>query len=145
MYTRPLRYIGNISFETDSSCSNKGDIAKILESYNSNVSKVLNGQITDDELTFAKNKLKGSVISVFETDENTVPWLLCSGEKQGTIESIDKIKDIIDSITIEDLQRAANYAFKSKPRYFSSLTQQTYDANKEYLQNLGEPELRLNQ
>ena len=44
--------------------------------------------------------------------------------------------DMIDNITVDDIYNAANYVFSGKPLYSIVATQDTLDANKEYLDSL---------
>ena len=44
--------------------------------------------------------------------------------------------NIIDSITKEDIQKAANYVFNNKPIYSLVASKDTLNANKEFLDTL---------
>ena len=122
---------------------NKGDINKIYNGYKKGINEVLSFNINDDELLLAKNKLKGGIASQFEDKTETLDYYLHEKCLNPTgIESLTQQKDIIDSITIEDIKKAANYIFANKPKYIISAKQNVIDENTEYINTLGKIEKR---
>ena len=134
--------VGCISLSTDSSCNNKDDASKILNSYKANIAEILNGKITQEELILAKNKIKGSIAGMFENNENINIYLMAGFDHEVELENISQINKIIDSITIEDIQKASNYVFKNKPRYFMNVTDKTLNDNEALFATLGKIEKR---
>ena len=50
--------------------------------------------------------------------------------------TVTSLYNIIDSITKEDIQKAANYVFNNKPIYSLVASKDTLNANKEFLSSL---------
>lgn len=105
--------IGTIYLRTDSSCKNKSDIQKIQQDYNKNIAQLLNGEISQEELLFAKNQLKGLL---FESAQ-LGPYFHLILRMPNALNSLSKIEKMIDEINIKNIRAAANYAFKDKPKH----------------------------
>ena len=52
------------------------------------------------------------------------------------IDEVNQKFKMIDEITVEDIKNAANYIFQNKPTYSLIATENTLEANKEFLNSL---------
>lgn len=135
--------VGAFYFNTESSCANQGDIQKIYEGYKKSVNEVKTGNITQDELVFAKNKLKGEIISYFTQGNYAVNYYLHDLVLMPNgLEILSQIEKIIDEIIIEDIRQYANYAFKANPKYIISAKSKVIEENNDFINSLGKIEKR---
>ncbi len=112
------------------------NIQKAIEGFNDNIAKLKTQKVTPQELDAAKKTLKSNLLTMLEsTDVKT--RIIDSGSKSFYgVDMANKILETIDTITADDIFNAANYIFKGKPVYSMTATQDTLDANKEYLASL---------
>lgn len=135
--------IGAFYLNTESSCSNKGDIETIFNGYKKGIDEALKGDITQDELTFAKNKLKGEMIAYFTQGNYDLNYYLHDlALIPAGLESLAQLEKIIDEITIEDIKNYATYAFKNKAKCLISAKSQVINDNNDYFNTLGVIEKR---
>lgn len=134
---------GMLILNTEASCNNKGDLEKIFTQYEQNFNSILNGQVTQEELLLAKNKLKGYLKSCFN-DKNTSMFELLHefAFDFNMINSLNSAGNIIDSITVDDINRAANYISRNKPQKILIAKQSLLDENSNYINSLGKIEKR---
>lgn len=118
--------IGEISYD---------NVQKSIDGFNRQINSLLNSEYTDSDLESAKNVLKTSLLS----NEGTFSKL-CSLDNGLShnfgIDYENKIYDVIDSITREDIDNFAKQVFSTKPIYSIVASKDTLEANKEYLDNL---------
>ncbi|MBR3605190.1 MAG: hypothetical protein IKL52_04090 [Candidatus Gastranaerophilales bacterium] len=134
---------GMIILNTEASCNNKGDLDKIFTQYGKNIAETMNGQITSDELVFAKNKIKGYLKSCFDDKSDKMFEKLHSCAFDANIvNSLANIDEILDSITIQDIQNAANYVFNNNSQKIIIAKQTLLDENADYIKTLGSVEKR---
>lgn len=134
---------GIIILNTEASCNNDGDLKKIYAQYDTNITELMNGQITEDELLLAKNKLKGYLKNCFnDKNEEMCEMFQNFAFKPHMINSLNNSDNIIDSITIEDIRNAANYAFNNKSQKILIAKQSMLDKNTDYINSLGSIEKR---
>lgn len=134
---------GMLVLNTEASCNNKGDLEKIFTQYDENFNSTLSGQIGEEELLFAKNKLKGYLKSCFNDKNNSLFELLHEfAFDLNMINSLNEAGDIIDSITVEDIYRAINYVAKNKPQKILIAKQSLLDENQDYINSFGKIEKR---
>lgn len=134
---------GMIMLNTEASCNNNGDLEKLFSQYQSNVNELLNGEISADELLLAKNKMKGYIKSCFnDKGDSMYDYLHNFAFNPYLIDSCRYADDIIESITIDDIKNAANYAFKNKPQKIIIAKQSLLDENEQYINALGSVEKR---
>ncbi|MBQ4646248.1 MAG: insulinase family protein [Candidatus Gastranaerophilales bacterium] len=142
-YLKQNGHLGSIVLSTNASCNNKGDAKKIFDSYDYNISEILSGNISQEEFQIAKNKIKGFIISKFSDNESLSISGMANSLTQSNFDNVDKIAQVIDSLTIQDIQQAAQFVFSKKPRYFINTTQKTYDENSQLFESLGKVEKRI--
>lgn len=130
--------IGTIYLSTDSSCKNKSDIQKIQQDYNKNIAQLLNGEITQEELLLAKNRLKGWM---YETTKFG-PQFHSILRMPNALSSLAQTEKMIDEFSIEDIKSIANYAFKNKPKHVIIANQKVIDENMELFNTFGKIEKR---
>lgn len=137
-------YGGNIYLATDLNCTNSNNVKKTLDAYKYNISEIKSKNITQEEIIFAKNKLKGTITEQFTRSDLFDFCIMNNFNHVAELENISQISSVIDSITIEDIQNAANYVFNNKPRYFINATEQALKVNQELFNSFGKTEKRIN-
>ena len=91
----------------------------------------------------AKNKLKGELRSYFEEDNEVMSaFLLDKMHVPFGLESLSSLITIIDSITINDIQKYSKYVFNDKPKYAIIANSKVANDNAEFFNNLGIVEKR---
>lgn len=128
----------NIKTTTDDpSAKTYDNLQKSLDGFNEHVQKMMNENVTDEELENAKLTLKNKILDGSELTADKNIGIL-SGEKSFYGVSADNLAlDLIDKVSAEDIKAAANYVFNSNPTVSVVATKDTIDNNKQYLQKLG--------
>lgn len=123
---------------TDSSDYKAYDnVQRSIDGFNNQISKMLNGEFTDEELKTAKLNLKSRLLRKNDLQEDKVLNIVnMMATSQNGISEENKMYEIIDSITKEDIVNGAKNIFLQKPIYSIRATQDTLDANREYLDKL---------
>ena len=124
--TTDNKEIGEISYD---------NVQKSINGFNRQINALLNGDYTDEDLESAKRGLKASLLK----KEGTPAKLNAITKGIYTpygIEFQNKVYEEIDSITREDIQELAEKIFKNPPIYTIVASQDTLNANKEYLTSL---------
>lgn len=112
------------------------NIQKSIEGFKNQIEKFKSEKVSQEELDSAKLALKNNILTDNEQAADKLFGVVGGLESYYGAEFENKCLDIIDSITAEDIYRAANYIFSSKPQYSIVATKDTLDANKEYLESL---------
>lgn len=118
---------GEISYE---------NLSKSINGFNKHIKNLINENVTDEELNNAKLSLKNAVLSGNESNygkNDTISYSL------NTIYGLNRenmLYDLIDTITANDIRKAANYIFKNKPVYSILATENTLKNNAEFLKSL---------
>lgn len=113
------------------------NVQKSLEGFNKHVQKLMNENVSDEELECAKLTLKNRILdgSELTADKNSA---IFEGLKSFYGVSQDnQILDMIDKITPADIRAAAGYVFNGNPTISIVATKNTIDNNKEYLKTKG--------
>lgn len=113
------------------------NVKKSLDGFNNHVQKLMNENVSAEELESAKLTLKNRILdgSELTADKN---YAILEGLNSFYGVSLDnQILDIVDKITVDDIKAAANYIFKTNPTVSIVATKNTIENNKEYLQSLG--------
>lgn len=128
----------NIKTTTDDpSAKTYDNLQKSLDGFNEHVQKMMNENVTEEELENAKLTLKNKILDGSELTSDKNIGIL-SGEKSFYGVSADNLAlDLIDKVTADDIKAAANYVFNSNPTISVVATKDTIDNNKQYLQKLG--------
>ena len=127
---------GHISLEAETACNSQQEIEQVFNAYDKNVSEVLRGNISETELLIAKNKVKGMIAQNFQSLNASMATFIEDVVVTGKTESYNYANSMVDSIKIEDIIKAANHVFASKPRYFANVKQNVYDNYQEFLNTL---------
>ena len=113
------------------------NVQKSIDGFNTQIGKMVNGEFTDEEIETAKINLKRILLEQNNLQEDKVlnmsDMLLSS--KNG-ISEFNEMYDIVDSITKDDIVNGAKHIFSQKPIYSIRASQDTLDANREYLDGL---------
>lgn len=114
------------------------NIKKSIDGFRENIKKISTEKVTSEELETAKKALKNEMLAATEKSINKNGILFDSGKNPYGINYFNKKFETIDSITAEDILNTAKNIFSQKPIYSIAGTKEAIDANKEFLQNLGE-------
>lgn len=113
------------------------NVQKSIEGFKTHVGKMMNENVTDEELESAKLTLKNKILNNSEltADKNLE---IFDGLRSYYGTSLDnQTLEIIDKITANDIRAAANYIFKSNPTISVVATKKTLDSNRDYLKAQG--------
>ncbi len=111
------------------------NVQKSIEGFHNQINELIAGNFTDKDLENAKLIFKAMLLDNEGT--NTKVGIVNSG--LNSIHGIDrdnKTFQMVDSITRDDIVNMAKKVFSSKPVYSIVATQETLNANKEYLDKL---------
>ena len=95
-----------------------------------------NGEFTDKELEIAKKEFKDRLRTSSYGQKNVVEAINNGQTTPYGSNMINEKFDIIDSMTKEDVQKAAQYAFANKPIYSIVASKDTLEANKKFFNEL---------
>lgn len=129
---------GEINISVTSSSSSKEDIQNFFNSFDRNVNSLKNGTITEAELNKAKSALRIAVYSLFDDEEEAQDEIISRLRNPGGLSSMKDVIKIIDSITVDDIRAAAQYAFSEKPDFLVDASAEVLEANKDYFATLGD-------
>ena len=139
--------IGVIELEIGTTTENKetGEVSfdnlkKSIDGFNKHIQKMKTEHVTDAELENAKRSLKNSVLNSNESNSGKNKSLGYGLISPYGLGQENLILETIDSITADDIYNAANYIFKGKPVYSVVATENTLNANKDYLASLEKSE-----
>lgn len=112
------------------------NVQKSINGFTNQINKMKNGEFTDKELEIVKKEFKDE-LRTSAYGQKHIAQIVSSGQNSpyGTNRANEKYK-AIDSITREDIQKAAQYVFGGKPVYSIVASKDTLDANKEFLAGL---------
>ena len=112
------------------------NLQKSIEGFNKQIEKIKTEKVTPKELENAKLYLKNSILS---ENEDTIGKTVSLNSDLHDYYGLNKenlLLEMIDSITADDVYNAANHVFNTKPVYSINATQNTLNANKEFLEQL---------
>ena len=112
------------------------NVEKAINGFNENIEKIKTEPVSDEELEAAKKQLKASILSSLETNSGKNREIGINTDTPYGLNYTNEMYNMIDSITAEDILNTANYIFSSKPIYSLTGTQETIEANKEFLDKL---------
>ena len=112
------------------------NLQKSIDGFISNIQRMKTEKVSEEELEKAKLSLKNEILSTNEiTSAKNISLMVGASNWYGPTYK-NQYLDMIDNITVDDIYNAANYVFSGKPLYSIVATQDTLDANKEYLDSL---------
>ncbi len=112
------------------------NVKKSIDSFNKHIATIKTEKITDEELNNAKLSLKNSILNSNNTPFGKIMSLIQGMESPYGISRENQLFEEIDKISTDDIYNAANYVFSGKPTYSILATEDTINANKEYLETL---------
>ncbi len=112
------------------------NVQKSINGFNRQINKMKNGEFEDKEVDVAKKELKDTLRNMSYGQRNNANTLAEGQNTPYGINHINEMYNAIDSITKEDIQKAANYVFNNKPVYSIVASKDTLAANKDYLNSL---------
>lgn len=130
-------YIKTTTDDEQSGEKSYDNLQKSINGFNNHVQKLMNENVSNDELASAKLTLKNKILNGSEltSDKNIA---LLDGLKSFHGVSLDnQVLNLVDTITADDIKAAANYVFKSNPTLSIVATKNTIDNNEEYLKSMG--------
>lgn len=114
------------------------NVKKSLDGFNVHVKKLMNENVSDEELESAKLTLKNRVLNSVELTADKNMGILEGLNSFYGVSMDNQILEIVDKITAEDIKAAANYIFGTKPTISIVATKNTIENNKDYLKSLGD-------
>ena len=122
---------------TDSSDLKSYDnVQRSINGFTRQIDKLKSGDFSESEFEAAKSGMKRNLLESCEDLSGKVVTLSEGLRSVNGVEQNNLIYDVIDSITKEDIQKAANHIFANKPIYSVRATQDTLDANKDFFNSL---------
>lgn len=115
-----------------------GNVKKSLDGFNMHVKKLMNENVSEEELESAKLTLKNRVLNGSELTADKNMGILEGLNSFYGVSMDNQILEIIDKITVDDIKVAANYIFGTKPTVSIVATKNTIENNKDYLKSLGD-------
>ena len=129
---------GIMGMKVSSSCSNKDDIKKIFDGFEKHCARLINEQISEKELNDAKELLKKDILTEFDEMSGAQAVVLDAMKSPCGFELYKNSFDIINKLTVADIQTAARYVFSAKPDYLIDADENFINENTAYLKTLGE-------
>ena len=113
------------------------NVQRSIDGFKRQIGELIDGKFTEDDLENAKRYLKANLL------ENEGAWMKTENLKSGLeskygITYLNKLYSEIDTITKEDIMEFAKNAFSGNPVYSITATQDTLEANKEFLTSLSQ-------
>lgn len=117
------------------------NVKKSLEGFNYHTDKLCKEPVSKEELEAAKNKLRQQLYGTFQNPLSKTDFLAMNIREPYGIQRIDRYLEAIDKVTIEDIQKAANFVFKHKPTTSIVASKNTITSQLDYLKSQGEIKL----
>ncbi|MFI3299815.1 MAG: pitrilysin family protein [Candidatus Gastranaerophilales bacterium] len=129
-------YIETTTENKDTNEISYDNIQKSIDGFKKNIEILKTKKISEDELNSVKLRFKNSLLNSTQTnDDKNFELSDCSSSIYG-LDEIDKMYEMIDEITVDDIYNSANYIFKEKPTYSIVATENTIKHNEEYFKTL---------
>ena len=114
------------------------NLQKCLDGFDIQVQKLLSEPVSEEELESAKMQLKQRIAKQTELPSSETDLLSTNMTLPYGIKRIDEYVKAIDSITVEDISRAAQHIFKNKPTISILASPDTIENQMSYIETLGE-------
>ena len=129
----------NIGTTTENHVMNEtsyDNIQKSINGFNKHINKIKTEYVSEEELNNAKLHMKNAILSDYEsTSAKNISLIDGMNGFYGELEN-NKVLEMIDTITVQDIYDAANYVFAGKPTYSILAKENTLKANEEYFKTL---------
>lgn len=113
------------------------NLQKSIEGFKKHTDKLVNEPISEEELANAKLNLKNKILNSDELTFGKNRSILNGLKTYYGLSRDNQALDIIDKITVDDINTSAKYIFNSTPTISIVATKDTIDKNKDYLNKLG--------
>ena len=112
------------------------NIQKSIKGFTAQIEKMKNGEFEDSELEVVKKEFKDAIKTNSYTQQGATLALDLGMNNAYGVGYRNEQFNTIDTITREDIQNAAKYAFANKPIYSIVASENTLNANKEFFGSL---------
>jgi predicted Zn-dependent peptidase len=112
------------------------NLQKSIVGFNENIERIKTEKISEEELNNAKKFMKSGFLTSAETTSGKNSMLKDSVLSLYGADYMNEMFKLIDEISVDDIYNCANYVFAGKPVYSVTATQDTLNANKEFLDSL---------
>lgn len=112
------------------------NVKKSITGFQNQINKMMNGEFTDKELETAKLNFKRYLLESTDNQDEKVQTMADGLISTNGIDDVNKQYELVDTITKEDIQNAAQKVFNNKPVYSIRASQDTLNANKDFLTSL---------
>ena len=112
------------------------NIKKSIEGFNRHIDLIKSEKVSNEELNNAKLSLKNNILNSNHTPEGRTTSLLSGLESAYGVNKMNTLFAEIDKISVDDIYNASNYIFAGKPIYSVVATEDSLNANKEFLDGL---------
>ena len=111
------------------------NVEKSINGFNRQIKELLDGKFTDEDLDIAKREIKAGLLNN-EGNFEKISSLESGLNSPFGIDLKNRVYAEVDKITRQDIIDAGEKIFSNKPIYTIVTSQDTLDANKEFLDNL---------
>lgn len=136
---RSQNNVGYLDLELVTSTEDKTNIKKSIDSLNNHINKLINTPVSQDELNDVKLTLKNKIYYNFDTSTRISGIIESMNTPYGINYANDKLK-AIDSITPQDIQKAAILYLNKPSITMIGANKETLEQNRGYLSTLGQIE-----
>ena len=112
------------------------NVKKSITGFQNQINKMMNGEFTDKELETAKLNFKRYLLESTDNQDEKFQTMADGLISTNGIDDVNKQYELVDTITKEDIQNAAQKVFNNKPVYSIRASQDTLNANKDFLTSL---------
>jgi len=103
------------------------NVKKSLDGFKKHIDKMKNQLVSEEELAAAKLRIKTKMLNSFETSSSQTTVLSNAKDSIYGIGSVNENLKLVDKITAQDIQNAANYIFSGKSLTSVLASQKTID------------------
>ena len=133
----------NLAIGTTTENKETGEISydnlkKSIDGFRYHVNKLKNEKVSEEELNNAKLALKNRILAQNESNSGKTDGLDYNAYSVYGISRENQLLDMVDKITVDDIYNTANYIFSGMPTYSIVATENTINANKDFLKSLEE-------
>lgn len=133
----------NLAIGTTTENKETGEISydnlkKSIDGFRYHVNKLKTEKVSEEELNNAKLALKNRILAQNESNSGKTDGLDYNAYSVYGISRENQLLDMVDKITVDDIYNTANYIFSGMPTYSIVATENTLNANKDFLKSLEE-------
>ena len=130
-------YIKTTTDNTETGEVSYDNLQKSLKGFNSHIQKLMNENVSENELESAKLNMKTELLDSSESTMGKNTSILSGLTSPYGVSKDNQALALIDKITVEDIKACANYIFNSNPTISIVATKNTIEHNNDYLKFLG--------